>query len=458
MKRILALLLSFSFGIQADIALSSPKVSVNEQGQFLIRFSVNSDSAIRSKDFVLNEYQSEIPLEDNLIAFTLFEEEGDTDKFTIALGNDYPEDYFSFQLVIKDQLKKNVFIFLPSRYKSFSRQPTYEAPKEALNTTIVTSSADQLIEESLSESIQLIEDDLVAIDSTNQDDGEQEEQEEVIIKSSEITTIWSLASSITAEIDADIYQVMWAIFLANEAAFIDGNINLVRADIDLVIPADSVLSNISSSFAKDSIQAMNSSTQRIGVSKNMKSILTLTAPKDDIEMVPTTSEVIEEIIEPIIQEPKTVDLANLNPEDFIETNSKTIELGSENEPFEKLQEAASDESNPIEALDLLLVGLAALVVGFVIAIFYIQRNTKTSVSVIEEDIYDFDNPADAGGIEVLPSGLSVKNDLDIQQLDLAMTYIEMGNLDDAKAILEVLVNSTDNDNVKAEAELLLLKT
>jgi len=456
MKRIVAFLLTLSFGIQADIALSSPKVNVNEQGQFLIRFSVNSDSAIRSKDFVLNEYQSEIPLEDNLIAFTLFEEEGDTDKFTIALGNDYPEDYFSFQLVIKDELKKNVFIFLPSRYKSFSRQPAYEAPKETLNTTIASSSADQLIEESLSESIQLIEDDLVTIDSNSQDVNEQEE--EVIIKSSEITTIWSLASSITAEVDADIYQVMWAIFLANEAAFIDGNINLVRADIDLVIPADSVLSNISSSFAKDSIQAMNSSTQRIGVSKNIKSILTLTAPKDDIEIVPTTSEVIEEIIEPIIQEPKTVDLANLNPEDFIETNSKTIELGAENEPLEKLQEAASVESNAIGALDLLLVGLAALVVGFVIAIFYIQRNTKTSVSVIEEDIYDFDNPADAGGIEGLPSGLSVKNDLDTQQLDLAMTYVEMGNLDDAKAILEALVNSTDDDNLKAEAELLLLKT
>ena len=456
MKRIVAFLLTFSFGIQADIALSSPKVNVNEQGQFLIRFSVNSDSAIRSKDFVLNEYQSEIPLEDNLIAFTLFEEEGDTDKFTIALGNDYPEDYFSFQLVIKDELKKNVFIFLPSRYKSFSRQPAYEAPKETLNTTIASSSADQLIEESLSESIQLIEDDLVTIDSSSQDVNEQEE--EVIIKSSEITTIWSLASSITAEVDADIYQVMWAIFLANEAAFIDGNINLVRADIDLVIPADSVLSNISSSFAKDSIQAMNSSTQRIGVSKNIKSILTLTAPKDDIEIVQTTSEVIEEIIEPIIQEPKTVDLANLNPEDFIETNSKTIELGAENEPLEKLQEAASVESNAIGALDLLLVGLAALVVGFAIAIFYIQRNTKTSVSVIEEDIYDFDNPADAGGIEGLPSGLSVKNNLDTQQLDLAMTYVEMGNLDDAKAILEALVNSTDDDNLKAEAELLLLKT
>ena len=68
---------------------------------------------------------------------------------------------------------------------------------------------------------------------------------------------------------------------------------------------------------------------------------------------------------------------------FIETNSKTIELGAENESIEKLQEAASDESNAIGALDLLLVGLAALVVGFVIAIFYIQRNTKKSARTLD---------------------------------------------------------------------------
>ena len=36
MKKILALLFIISSSIQADIALSSPKVSVNEQGQFLM--------------------------------------------------------------------------------------------------------------------------------------------------------------------------------------------------------------------------------------------------------------------------------------------------------------------------------------------------------------------------------------------------------------------------------------
>ena len=36
MKKILAILLSLSFGIQADILLSSPKVNVNDQGQFFL--------------------------------------------------------------------------------------------------------------------------------------------------------------------------------------------------------------------------------------------------------------------------------------------------------------------------------------------------------------------------------------------------------------------------------------
>ena len=449
MKKILAILLSLSFGIQADIALSSPKVNVNEQGQFLIKFTVNSDSRIKSKDFLLNEYQSNTPLADNLIAFTLFEEEGDFDKFTIALGNDYPEDYFSFQLVIQDELKKNVFIFLPSRYKSFSSEPEYTASKELLKK----SKTPEVKSESLTDPKITLEDKLPNIEVD-----EEETLEEFIIKSADITTIWSLASSIADKVDADIYQIMWAIFLANENAFIDGNINLVRADIDLAIPNDSVLSNISSSFAKDSIQNMNSSIKKIGVSQNVRSILTLTAPKDDTETMVQQVETAIEIKEPSIPTPINRDMANLTPEDFIETNSKTIKLGVDNEPLEKLQESVSVESNSVGALDLILVGLAALVAGFLIALFYIQRNTKKSLVISDEDIYDFDNPADEGGIEGLPSGLSVKNDMDTQQLDLAMTYIEMGNTEDAKAILEELASSTDNKELRLEAKSLLLKT
>ena len=453
MKKILALLFIISTSIQADIALSSPKVSVNEQGQFLILFTVNSDARIRSKDFILNEYQSDIPLAEDVVAFTLFEEEGDFDKFTIALGNNYPDDYFSFQLVIKDELTKNVFIFLPSRYKTFSSQPSYTAPKKPLVTEKPALESELLIEESVQDSLDLIEDTFEDTQSDN-----KAETAEIIVDSTEITTIWSLASSIAKESDADIYQIMWAIFLANEAAFIDDNINLVRADIDLVIPTNEVLSNISSEFAKDSIQQMNSNIQSLSVSKNIKSILTLTAPKDDRQIPPTPiaakEEILEEEVKPLIT---NQDQSNLSPDDFIKSNSKTIELGVQNEPLEALQQKADEvsESGSIRILDLLLVGLGALLAGFVLAFFYIRKNSKT---LSDDDIYGFDNPADEGGIEGLPKGLSVKNDADTQQLDLAATYIEMDNLDDAKQILTALVKSTESDSVRQEAETLLLKT
>ena len=443
MKKILALLLIFSITIQADIALSSPKVSVNEQGQFLIQFTVNSDSKIRSKDIVLNEYQSDIPLAEDLLAFTLFEEEGAFDKFTIALGNNYPEDYFSFQLLIKNKLTKNVFIFLPSRYKAFTSQPNYSAPQKPIAKNKPLAAPEVLIEEVLTD--------------TPSEIAAEVEVEEVIIESSEITTIWSLASQIAKETDADIYQIMWAIFLANETAFIDNNINLVRADINLVVPSNDVLSNISTQLAKDSIQEMNSSRQTLRVSKNIKSLLTLTAPTDNTQITPTPVAPQEAIVQKDLPLPVNKNQGDLSPDDFIQSNTKTIELGVQNEPLEALQETSKEVSNSssIGIIDMLLVSLAALLAGFVLAVLYIRKNSKT---INEDDIYGFDNPADEGGIEGLPKGLSVKNDTDTQQLDLASTYVEMGNLSDAKQILQALVKSTDSDSVKAEAEALLLKT
>jgi len=444
MKKILALFLIFSVTIQADTALSSPKVSVNEQGQFLIQFTVNSDSKIRSKDIVLNEYQSDIPLAEDLLAFTLFEEEGAFDKFTIALGNNYPEDYFSFQLLIKNKLTKNVFIFLPSRYKAFTSQPNYSAPQKPIAKNKPLAALEVLIEEVLTD--------------TQSEIAAEVEVEEVIIESSEITTIWSLASQIAKETDADIYQIMWAIFLANEIAFIDNNINLVRADIDLVIPSNDVLSNISTQLAKDSIQQMNSTRQTLRVSKNIQSLLTLTAPIDNTQITPTPAVAPKEAIaQKDLPLPINKNQGDLSPDDFIQSNTKTIELGVDNEPLEALQETSKEVSNSssIGILDMLLVSLAALLAGFILAVLYIRKNSKT---ITEDDIYGFDNPADEGGIEGLPKGLSVKNDADTQQLDLASTYVEMGNLSDAKQILQALVKSTDSDSVKAEAEALLLKT
>lgn len=56
------------------------------------------------------------------------------------------------------------------------------------------------------------------------------------IKSYEVNTVWSLASALTEEMDATIYQVMYGMFAANADAFIGADISSIRADMDLVKP------------------------------------------------------------------------------------------------------------------------------------------------------------------------------------------------------------------------------
>ena len=56
------------------------------------------------------------------------------------------------------------------------------------------------------------------------------------IKSYEVNTVWSLASAMTEEMDATIYQVMYGMFAANADAFIGADLSSIRADMDLVKP------------------------------------------------------------------------------------------------------------------------------------------------------------------------------------------------------------------------------
>ena len=56
------------------------------------------------------------------------------------------------------------------------------------------------------------------------------------IKSYEVNTVWSLASAMTEEMDATIYQGMYGMFAANADAFIGADMSSIRADMDLVKP------------------------------------------------------------------------------------------------------------------------------------------------------------------------------------------------------------------------------
>ena len=57
----------------------------------------------------------------------------------------------------------------------------------------------------------------------------------------------------------------------------------------------------------------------------------------------------------------------------------------------------------------------------------------------------------------MPSGLSVENNEDQQQLDLAIMYFEMDDKKKAQNILNDIINKTDDELIKENALSLLNK-
>ena len=75
------------------------------------------------------------------------------------------------------------------------------------------------------------------------------------IKSYEVNTVWSLASSMTDEMDATIYQVMYGVFAANTNAFIGGDLTSIRADKDFVKPDKTLVQMIDPATAQQMVES-----------------------------------------------------------------------------------------------------------------------------------------------------------------------------------------------------------
>ena len=75
------------------------------------------------------------------------------------------------------------------------------------------------------------------------------------IKSYEVNTVWSLASSMTDEMDATIYQVMYGVFAANTDAFIGGDLTSIRADKDFVKPDKALVKMIDPAIAQQMVES-----------------------------------------------------------------------------------------------------------------------------------------------------------------------------------------------------------
>lgn len=416
-----------SFNLYGEILLSSPKTSLNSQDQRVIEFKIQNES-IKDNDLFLYEYKTNNPINESDIAYTLLEDFGEYQLFKVILSEKYQEDYFSLTIEIKDEFTKDVFIFLPSKLRNYNSQPINIENKQIPRRT-----AEEIIQTK---------------------EITKEAPPEQIIKGSEITTVWSMAEKIKGNnSDISIYQIMWSIYLGNKEAFINENINLIRKDIDIYIPETSEIENISYQFAKDSILDMNTSFSR-SFSNASKSLLVLTAPelpKEDNE---------EKIIEASKEENSDATLESIsNPKDFIKENTKELSLTVENETVKEFinqtEDLETERDNNFEIFDLIFISLISLASGALLALIFIHlRNAKN----LKEQEYDFEEAKDDDSLlSGLPKGLSIENNEDQQQLDLAAIYIEMNDQENAKKILSNLVKNSDSDQIKNEASNLLSK-
>jgi len=426
---LLFLVTLISLNLFADIRLSSPQIKLNSQDQRVIEIKIQ-DANLKDGDIFLNQYKSNDAINEADISYTLIENFDSYQTFTIVLSEEYLEDYFSFKLIINDKFEKDIFIFLPSKIRNYaSNQPM---PKSVVREVQKNISPIEIkpVEKTISKEIPMV------------------------IKADEITTMWSMAEKVKlTSSDLSIYQIMWAIYLGNKNAFIEDNINLIRNDIDISIPDQSDIQNISYEFAKDSILEMNDAFAS-GFSSASRSLLVLTAP--------TVSQNIKEEIEnPAIEENEDLSLdATMSPKDFVEKNTKDIKVGIESEVvdefFDKVAESAEQpQKNKFEIIDLIFISLISLMSGILLALIYINlRKIKSSRDSID---YDFEEAIEDNSNNIMPSGLSVENNEDQQQLDLAIMYFEMDDKERAQNILDDIIDKTDNESIKEDALSLLNK-
>ena len=435
LRYIYLLIIFFSIQINSEIFVSSPKIKLNTDQQRLVELKIEN-TKISDADVILFKYKTNEPIDKNDIAYTLIQDYEDYYTFTIALSESYIQDYFSFKVNIKDEYIKDIFIFLPSKIRNiYKTEPSNiykQSPVAPDQQDLVQTNSTTLIE---------IEEPFIDI----------QQEEQTIIKGSEITTIWSMAREIKGSNDEiSIYQIMWSLYLGNKDAFINENINLVRKDVDILVPRMTDIKDISYQIAKDSVIAMNESFSD-GFSNAAKSLLVLTAPQ--------TPEIIEDINISKIDQEETTFISFDQPEDpetYIEQNTKKITLETENEDLNKLiedkNESIAYEDANFEIFDLLFIALISLASGILLAFIFIYlRSMKNSKSIQ----YDFEEAYDDEfNSSSMPSGLSIENNANQQQLDLAITYFEMNDLDNAKKLLKDLLNSDDAAIQKASKKLL----
>ena len=438
MKYLLTSLFFIATSINADSLLSSPKISLNDAGLRVIELKVK-DTNLDDEDIQLLEYRSEELIDNSKIEYTILKDNDSFYEFLIALSDTYVSDYFNFKIKIKDSFSKDIFIFLPSSNRnSFN--------KIASNSEVI----------SINPLSKVLNDDevrpITSSDINNIKPISNNSFSSKTIPAGDIKTMWSLATDIAkSSDDLSIYQIMWSIYLGNPSAFINENINLVRDDIDITIPSYEVMSRNSPSDSKAAVIKMNQSFS-LDFKTPTKSLLTLTAPKINKETEITLVKDEQDGVVDIVSK----ELVSSSPEDIISQNTSTLTIKTNNQIIEDLTEISVTEDvkkdSGFNFIDLLFVAGISVLCGVLLALIFIQlsKNRKKTI------VYDFEEaPTSGPETQALPSGLSIKNNKDEQEIDLASTYIEMGELEQAHSILTNLLKESESKTAKEKASELI---
>ena len=381
----------FSSLLSSEITYLSSK-TFQDENAIQIVISINSTEEIDKSDISIFEYQTSFSINDSLFNLSLNRENISEYNLSFEKPKDTDSPYALFTIEIKDN-RKDFFIFLSDdSYTSILQNETAEAPSP------------QIIEE-------------------------EETYSELVILADEITTVWSMAESLNYD-DLSIYQVMWSIFENNRDAFIDDNINLIRNDMDILVPEFQSIREIDKSYAKFSIREMIDTN-----TFETQQMLTLVAPEPEA-FIEQEIEVIEE------EKIQNFDIQNqeqttLDPQAIIESQTRIIEI----ERNEEIEISNEEINSGVNILQLLIVSLVSLAVGFLIAIFLIKRNSVTAKNESKSD----------DALSSMPKGLSIKNDPFIQQFDLAITLYEMKDYEKAKILLDEIIDKAKNQKLIQQA-------
>jgi FimV-like protein len=449
MKKLILFLALFSHSLYASIVIGSPNVEINSEGLYLVQIKISSTTNLAEDDISIKNFKSNDDLSDFNFEFKIFENLQDYKRLTLALRSTHLEDYISFRLDIKNELKKDIFIFLPQNdlVPKAKSQVSFKLPSKKIYGEPQRYDLEKILsEESNYEESDPSESNAFSLAKPDNDITEEAEDPKSI-PSDEVETIWSVSKSVSQNYDASIYQIMWGFYLENPNAFIDEDINRVRGDIDLALPSQELVASTSAISAKESIAFMDARNSQLKRS-TIKPILKLTAPVE----IFTDTRVMEDSINSSTSESqldlvKEVDNSQLNASEIVEKNTSFIELKSQSD-F-SINTNTSKNSQAFDLRDLFWVGVLSLLLGFAIAYMLIRSSKRPTFTkaAVEEDLQDESN--------TFQTNLSISNDIETQELDLVRTYIEMDDWESAAKILDKLIANSTNDLIVSEAYSLL---